>query len=228
MKIAVLGAPGAGKTDFAHELAALLIKQEYDRFWVLDDYVDDLRKRTGQEYGHFGNHIDDLQVVFKRREWELGWRHANTITVGTVLDSAIHCFARTEEAVRTRKELGLQAERLRTIAGVFGLLYTDTWDYDYAFLLPYDGDDRMSRFHSTGLVELLNTYRAPVLSFNEGISDDEKAPTAARAIVALEAEQLPATKERGVRSGSEASKAERDSTESVPDVPEQGRAPDDA
>jgi hypothetical protein len=228
MKIAVLGAPGAGKTAFARELVGLLSKDDFDRFFLIDDYMRDLRLRTGLEYAGYGSHVDDLQVVFKRREWELAWKRNNTVTVGTVLDSTVHCFVRTDEAARNRREVGLQAERLRTIAGTFGLLYTDTWDYDYAFLLRYKGDDWHSRQIDAGLVDLVATYAAPVLSFKTEVPDDEKASTAFRSIHALEAKQLPASSESGVRPGGEASEDDGNPAESVPDVPEQGRASDDS
>lgn len=228
MKLAILGAPGSGKTDFARELIGLLAKGDYDRFWLIDNYVDDLRACTRLEYGGFGSHVDDLQVVFKRREWELAWAHANTVTVGTVLDSTVHCFVRSDEAARNRREVSLKTEHLRTIAGTFGLLYTDIWDYDYAFMLRYKGDDWHSRMIDAGLNDIITAYHAPVLTFKSEVPDDEKASTAARTIHALEAEQLPKTSEHGVRSSGEASQDDGDSAEPVPDMSEQGRVSDDA
>lgn len=233
MKIGVLGAPGSGKSQFAHALAEELARPGRgfeDRPLVLDNYVRELRTSTGLEYGGFGTHIDDLQVVFKRREWELTWQRIgrSTITVGTALDSAVHCFVRSDEEARTRREVGLQAERLRTIAAIFGLLYTDTWDYDYAFWLRFKGDDHYGNVTSDGLAALIDAYHAPILTFEKDTPDDEKAQIAARAIAALESEQLSPPQERGVRRGSEASGADGDSVESMPDMPEQGRASDDA
>jgi hypothetical protein len=223
MKIGILGAPGVGKTDFAFELRAELMQnQPYEYFYVLDKYVEELRYYTNLAYGEFGDFIDDLQVVFKRRELELYYPKKNTITVGTVLDSVIHNFIRTDEITDNRHTIGLQQERLKAIAATFGLLYTDTWDYDYAFVLRSDDT------YGKALVDLLATYRAPVLSFNPEVPDDQKASTAAAAIRALEADKLPKADELGVRSGGEAGEEDGDSTESVPDVPEQGTAPGDA
>ena len=214
MKIGILGSPGAGKTKFAHELASYLAHGDFDHFHIIDEYIYDLRLNTGLEYGEFGNFVDDMQVVFKRREWELAWTDKNTITCGTVLDSVIHNFVRTEPAARTRREIGLQTERLKVIAASFGLLYTETWDYDYAFLLQTDDD------MGKALVDLLTTYCAPVLTFNPKISDDEKARIAYDAIIALEKNATSQVEKSGVRGSGETSPSERDSVDDVSDVPE--------
>jgi hypothetical protein len=230
MKIGIVGAPGSGKTEFARELARLLVESDREqRFIRIDDYVHWLRRQTGLEYGHFGNFIDDLQVVFKRRELELiNEQDGSIITVGTVLDSVAHCFIREEDPATNPREIVLVSERLRAVAEAFGLVYTETWDYDYAFYLPYHGDDPESRKIDTALVELLKTYAPPVLAFKPEVPDDQKPETAARAIAALEADDLSQVAEPGVRSGSEDGVEDGDSSESVSDVPEQRGTPDDA
>lgn len=215
MKIGILGSPGAGKSKFAAQLDLELISQGYESFLIIDNYVTDLRKDTGLEYGEFGNLLDDLQVVFKRRECELmyGKNDQGTITCGTVLDSVIHNFVRTEEPARLREEIGPTLERLKAIAATFGLLYTEMWDYDYAFVLLTD--DTFGR----ALYDLLVTYNAQVFTFNPEVPDDERAITAAKAIASLEGTSPPPD-ERGVRGSSEADEADGDPSEPVPDVPE--------
>lgn len=236
MKIAVLGAPGAGKTEFAGRLAAELQSPEDKTmtFLTLDDVVEVLRTKTGQEYGMLSNHIDDLTIVFKRLEWETHWSRLgrNTITVGTVLDSAAHNFARAE--VVKDEEAPLTQIKLQAIAATFGMLYTDTWDYDYAFLLedlsdPYGEPLRYHRTIQYTLGALIGSYRAPVFTFdNPKASNDEKANLAAEAIRALEEGPVAPTPERGVRRGGEVGEVDGDSSKSVPDVPEQGREGDDS
>lgn len=217
MKIAILGAPGAGKSKFARELAVQL-GDDAVPYLILDNYVQDLREDTGLEYGKFGSFIDDLQVVFKRRELELMYSKGgtqNTIIVGTVLDSVIHNFIRSEDAPTDRRGIGLYTERLKAIAASFGLLYIDTWDYDYAFLLQTDNT------YSRAMVDLLSTYRAPVMTFNSEVTNDKKAGLAAEAIRSLEKDEPASSDELGVRRGSENGGSDRDSSEPVPDVPEQ-------
>lgn len=226
MKIAVLGAPGSGKSDFAHELAELLQDPEESgmSYLVLDGLVEDLRLTTGQEYGMLGNHIDDLQVVFKRLEWESAWSVRSSITVGTVLDSSAHNFARVEHV--SDSEVPLTQIKLQAIAATFGMLYTDTWDYDYAFLLGKPEDFTQGGYPhliQVTLNRLINAYRAPVLTFNPEVPNDKKASTAADAIRALEEETaIAASIKRGVRRGGEDREDDGDSPEPVPDVPEQG------
>lgn len=222
MRIAILGAPGAGKSEFAKELRDELRRTVVGFFAIIDGYMESLQARTHLAYGPFGNHIDDLQVVFKRREWELEVPADHIISVGTILDSTAHCFVRSEDTAHTPRELSLTRERLRTVAETFGLLYTDTWDYDYAFYLPYRGDDPYSRLIDTALVDLMRSYAPPVFSFKPEVKNDEKASTAAQTITLLEAEQLPSSDRPGVRSSSEDGEVDGDSTEPVSDVPEQG------
>jgi hypothetical protein len=222
MKIAVLGAPGSGKSEFADALADLLMDRTGRPWGIIDDAVPELRHDTGQEYGMLGNHIDDLQVAFKRREFELVIRDQDFITVGTILDTAAHNFARAE--VVEDEEAALTQIKLQAIASTFGMLYTDTWDYDYAFLLtvqePQAGYNDLVE-HT--LMTLITLYRAPVFNFdNPEATSDEKAKLAADAIRALEEDPIAPTPERGVRRGSEDGEADGDSSESVPDVPEQG------
>lgn len=224
MKIGILGAPGVGKTKFAEDLRELLVDGPAT-FVIIDDYVHDLQGRMGLEFGEFSSFVDDLQIVFKRREWEVHWDGLlkyGTITVGTVLDSVIHNFLRTESPTNDRYEIGLQQERLKAMAATFGLLYTETWDYDYAFFLPSDDT------YGKAMSELIATYRAPVLTFLPGVTDDEKASTAAAAIRALEAPETPTFDERGVRQGREDGEDDGDSAESMSNVPEQGNGADDA
>ena len=217
MKIGLVGAPGAGKTKFSEELKKIIIDEGFlEDITLIDGYVDELRLNTLLEYGEYGDFVDDLQVVFKRREWELGWADYNAITCGTVLDSVVHNFVRTDHTPRNRRELAVHTTRLKTIASTFGLLYTETWDYDYAFYLPTD--DVMGK----ALVDILSTYRAPVMTFNPEIKDDEKVRTAFNAIVALEKNPSPQAEEPGVRGSGEEGASERDSADDVPDVPKQG------
>jgi energy-coupling factor transporter ATP-binding protein EcfA2 len=224
MKIAVLGAPGSGKSDFADALADLLMDQTGRPWGIIDDAVTELRHDTGQEYGMLGNHLDDLQVAFKRREFELVIRDQDFITVGTILDTAAHWMARSE--VVKDDEAALSQIKLQAIAATFGMLYTDTWDYDYAFLVS-----RVSDFTQGGyphavqftLESLVATYRAPVFTFKDPeASSEQKVKLAADAIRALEKDPIAPTPERGVRRGGEDGEADGDSSEPVPDVPEQG------
>jgi hypothetical protein len=216
MKIGIIGAPGVGKTKFANELREELARTDGSVPVVLDDYVEDLRNSTGLAYGDFGDFIDDLQVAFKRREWELLWYQTSksTITCGTVLDSVVHNFIRESETVSDRYEVGVQTQRLQAIAHTFSLIYSNSWDYDYAFYLP--SDDRIGK----GLQELITAWHAPVFSFNPEVSDDEKASVAAKTIRTLEAEPASEVDQRGVRPSGESGEEDGDSAEPVPDVPE--------
>lgn len=231
MKIALLGSPGVGKTEFANRLRRHY-RERGKLVNLIDDYVDQLRTVTRLEYGYFGGHIDNIQVVFKRRERELSWKHDKEvmITVGTVLDSTAYSVLLGEEVFSDRRLIALHKQRLDAIMQSFGMLYTETWDYDYAFLLRRDTrhiklqtdvtqNDRLDAV----LLDLCATFRAPIFQVrppSEKYPDYDPVKAAIESIRALEEDGSASADERGVRPSDSDGEGKRDSTEPVPDLPE--------
>lgn len=160
MKIALLGAPGSGKTKFAAKLATAYANDVPTSFRVLDarknnkpgmkpkvidKYVDKLVETTGFEYGIHATYPQNFQILFQR--WTLEQVAANqgydTITCGsiyeTILYTAIRFNSESMVQVNSSKD-NLESELMgRAAMQALGTFEQTTTGYDLLFFLPYDG-----------------------------------------------------------------------------------------
>jgi hypothetical protein len=140
MRIAILGGRKSGKTAFANALAKALEEAGHGQFKLVDDYVLSLGDRTNLALGHWATYIENLMVATERiaAELEVGaiYPDSNTITVGTIFDTIAYTVLRAEverDTPRGRLEVARAEATLRAM----GMLVADTYDYEYAFFLPY-------------------------------------------------------------------------------------------
>ena len=142
MKIALIGAPGSGKSDLAKKLA-----KEFDAR-IIDDYIDAFAKESDLAMGDQASYIGNLYTVLRRVALER-WTIANDFTdeqpdknlisCGTLIESSIYA---TIEALRYQTEVHLM--RITEFMKMLGLIVQDTWDYDHAFVLRLDDPDPSS------------------------------------------------------------------------------------
>lgn len=144
MKIALLGAPGAGKTRIARELRAALA-EKYGAFVLIDNYVQQLEKRTNFAYGHFASYVPNLTVALDRTGIENKHADNNTITCGTIFDTISYTILHGREAARFSPEGQLEMVRANATLGTMGMLVADTFNYNYAFYLPYSEKAKTKR-----------------------------------------------------------------------------------
>jgi adenylate kinase family enzyme len=133
MKIALIGAPGSGKTDLAKKLA-----EKYDAN-ILDDYVENIGKESNLAMADQASYIGNLYVILRRiamERWLIEKEpDKNLITCGTLVESSIYA---TVEALRYQTEV--HQVRIIEFMKMLGLIIQDTWDYDHAFILNLDED----------------------------------------------------------------------------------------
>lgn len=185
MKIGIVGAPGSGKSKFAKLLA-----KQYENHKVIDNYVSRLSRANGLAYSYHATYIENIQIIMKRRELELA-AGDNQITVGTVIDSNSYAFIYTDLLVHAQRRLmASQYDYVETMMRSFGMLFLETWDYDYAFYLPSFDDEHRK------LDEVIRTtieaYFAPVIQLLGDSSINDKAKLATETIARLEADPVAA------------------------------------
>lgn len=143
MKIGIAGAEGSGKSDLAKKLARSLNTARNEgepTFAVIDNYVQDLQKKTGYYYELFAaTHPQNFQILFHRwtLEQEAAHKGLNTITCGTLYETIVHVAIHSliiEQAEPLNPEEVIQIE-----AAMRGLAMIETLisDYDVIFYLPY-------------------------------------------------------------------------------------------
>jgi hypothetical protein len=138
-KIALVGAPGSGKT----ELGVWLTGAEkyawsgpfFKRAIFLDGYVERLRTRTDLELSHMAGYTGNFMIAFERLALETGimnnYKPEYLFTAGTLLDTLCYAQLHGAHAPTQTGELA----RLQTAMNALGMFMTDTFDYNIVFRL---------------------------------------------------------------------------------------------
>lgn len=140
MKIAILGAPGSGKTKIARK-AINLLNTKYDRKWgAVDGYVDELTKITGMDFGFTANFAQNLSVITARwvKEAEYYNKSNSTITCGSFYESFLYASF-TTMLTSPNETAMLRDDMLNQVnMQALGSIEKTTYDYDAMFLLRYN------------------------------------------------------------------------------------------
>ncbi len=138
MKLAFLGAPGAGKSLLARKTINKLKAQGRTNWGLVDGYVEALATQTGMPFGANSNFGRELSVITTRwiREAQLFKDQKHSLTCGTFYESFIYTtifsiFTSTDEKV-----IAQQSQNAQFIMQILGFIEATTWDYDAIFLLP--------------------------------------------------------------------------------------------
>lgn len=140
MKIALLGAPGSGKSKLARSLA-----RKIDNSAIVDGYVDKLQKQTSNTYGPNTNFVQELQVMGARwaAEDAVIRQDKHCITCGTIYESIIYASSvapwQLNEQTLVQDQIYIQ-----TVMGALGAMGIKTYDYTALFYLPWEEDDEHS------------------------------------------------------------------------------------
>lgn len=157
MKVAILGAPGSGKTAVAKAIARRFNKPLEDGFgtvagpedyWkVVDGYVDTLAKHTGLAYGMSADWPMNVQIMGHRweREAEAVKDGSNAICVGTIYETLV--YATTYSLIsmrrpRNEQEMLAQSDYNTAMMAFAGAMENTTVDYDLMFYLPLESEER--------------------------------------------------------------------------------------
>jgi nicotinamide riboside kinase len=134
--IALIGAPGSGKTVLANEIA----KQLDGPVTVVDGYVQKTQKEMDLALGGYATYFGNLAVALNRvgaeREAIKG-KPDYVITCGTHIETIVYSSISAYFEQRENPEANdLHLERTSIFMRFLGMLSNDTFGYAHVFLLP--------------------------------------------------------------------------------------------
>jgi len=139
VRIAIVGAPGSGKSAFAKLLAAELRERDKE-VRVVDGYVQKLQKKTGYAFDIHATVPQNLQVLFHRWTLEQEAEKAGCeilITAGSLYESILYgAFRVNSDAILYPKDKTVQVHG-RVGMEAFGMVQSLIATHDLLFWLPY-------------------------------------------------------------------------------------------
>lgn len=175
--IALIGAPGSGKSRLAHALQKRFTASEPQcdqcppGAVIVDDYAIDVRDAGNYEIGLNGGYMADISIAVERYNNErrvANYEPKNTIVCGTIIETAVYLaqyFERTLALKQTDEEKFQEAKRFEGCTFMLAVLYMDTFKYDKVFYLPplaQPEDNRWLTFERN-LQAAFQAYGAPVV-----------------------------------------------------------------
>lgn len=174
--IALLGAPGAGKSRLAHAVADELVRRDGQcddcntPITIVDNYSTVVRDRGQYEIGLNGGYMASIGIAVERynQERAAGYDGCKTlISCGTVVESSVYLAQHFERtlALKTTDEARMEeAQRIEGTVKMLAVLYMDTFKYEKAFYLPPlqpNEDERWATF-DRNLQAAFSAYNVPV------------------------------------------------------------------
>src|SRR5208282_1202243 len=148
MKIALLGAPGSGKSKLAVSIAKTL-RKDGEQWTIVDDYIDNLKKSTGYEFDFFATYAQNFQILFRRWTEEQNAEHTypdtNLITVGSPYETILYTALKVNATLTMKEATPLAQLQGQVAMQALGLFEAPISNYDLMFFLPYDAPTRLEK-----------------------------------------------------------------------------------
>lgn len=132
MQVALIGAPGSGKSELADRLST-----KYNLFKV-DGYIPRLENRTGIVMGYLADLVPNLLCATERlsAEYECMQNKGEEYVIcGTVIESSAYTAIRAVENFMHVEDKRGERMRIQAIMDTLVMMLED-WRYDYVFYLP--------------------------------------------------------------------------------------------
>lgn len=137
MKVAIIGAAGAGKSALARKVATSL-KKDYN-VKVVDNTVQELVKKTGYAYDLFAAYPQNFQIVLSRWTKEQEAEHKGAeivVSVGSIYETILWASMYAAQGrFKENYEAHIQAKAAITALGMIESLIG--LEYNFIFFLPY-------------------------------------------------------------------------------------------
>lgn len=183
MRIALVGAPGSGKSELAEALAKELDKETV----IVDNYIEEIEKECDLKMGQYGTYIGNLYVLLGRYSRERKNKPCcgnHLITCGTMVETATYASL---EAVT--KQTDVHWVRIQNMMNILGTFFQDTWKYDHAFVLSVENPDVETHAGKVDrhLFMAINSFGVPYTPLSGSL--EEKV---AKALKVMEGEEVEA------------------------------------
>lgn len=219
MKVALLGAPGSGKSVFARKLARAMARDEgYSKPVIVDGYVEDLQEKTGYAFDYGSPYTQNLQLLFHRWTLEQMARlKGDSITCGTIYETFIYCAINGLIMSDLKPNDPEENIKSRTAMTTLGMLETMMYDYEAIFYLPYTKEEVEERGRSYDTVvdrkipEVLSGYKKECVELSG--SERENVRYAHKIINGIRSAQAAEAAEQPVRGSGEADSGEPEEAE---------------
>jgi energy-coupling factor transporter ATP-binding protein EcfA2 len=230
MKVAILGAPGSGKSKLAKKLATHMAKDDgFKRPAIVDNYMGNLEGKTGYSYGVGATPQQNLQIIFYRwtLEQEVENRGLDSVTCGTLYESFLYAVLKSKLLEEVEGVNPVDMIQERTTMEAIGMLERTIYDYDAIFYLPYDGQTILEKGRSYDIAvdqkipEVLEGYFKNHVRLDETERANVKhAITVIRTIRSAQAhaEQVAKDEQQTVRGSGEVDITESEEFVGVPDM----------
>lgn len=139
ISIALVGAPGSGKTELATALSERLDGPTF----IIDDYVDEVSKRLDVVAGFRADYYTNLAIAIERiameKKIETAQDDGALITVGSLLETSVYTamqFERKNKMLHDDAEKQDMLRRVEATLKTLACFYMDSFFYDCVFYLP--------------------------------------------------------------------------------------------
>lgn len=153
LNIALLGAPGSGKTAVARKTVSLIKRSggELGEWGVVDAYVDAISRNTGIPLSVSANFPQNLSIVTARwvKEAELYHKGMSVITCGSIYESIL--YATLPFMLKAPEDMN-PGENIfnQVMMQALGALEKTTYHYDAMFFLPFNPKMLAKNEHTWG------------------------------------------------------------------------------
>lgn len=153
MRIALVGAPSAGKSDLAEQLS------EAFSATVIDNYTQDLADATDLYIGYATTYVPNMLIALERFKREYVAKMESRITCGTAIDTLAYCacYSSRVKEDSSPDEIEEDAVRVAIFMNAINFMMDETWHYNFVFYLPNKSERKIDQELDYAIREILAT-----------------------------------------------------------------------